>query len=138
MSEHKPIPVDRVDWFRVLSDLRRAGMALPLIASLTRCSKTKLLGLRNAEAEPKHATGERIIALWMRQTELPRERLPMQSSTYSRERVEVRRWDGGKKTCPMCGREHGPVPEKTVAESKKARTGDALTIPLFGREPAPH
>lgn len=138
MTNHKPIPSDRVDWFRVLSDLRRAGMALTLIASLTRCSKTKLLGLRNADAEPKHAPGERIIALWMRQTGLDRSQVPMQSSTYSRERAEVRRWDGGTKHCPMCGREHAAVPEKKAAESKKARTTDVLTIPLFGREPAPH
>lgn len=138
MTKPKPIPVDRVDWFRVLSDLRRAGMALPLIATLTRYSKGRLLNLRNSDAEPKHAVGERIVQLWMQQTGLTRDKLPMQSASYSAERSEVRRWDGGSLHCPMCGREQGPVHEKTVAESKKARTVDALTIPLFGREPAPH
>ena len=132
MTQAKPMAVNRVDWFRVLSDLRSAGMALTLIATVVRCSKGTLLGLRNAEAEPKHDVGERIVLLWMRQTSLPREKLPMQSAAYSCERANVRRWDGGTQHCPTCGREHGPVGDK----SKKGDKG-IQAMALFGRDFAP-
>lgn len=138
MTTPKTIPADRVDWFRVLSDLRRAGMALTLIATVTHSSKTRLLGLRNADAEPKHATGERIIRLWIQQTGLPREKLPMQSATYSSERADVRRWEGGTRHCPMCGREHGPMGDKSSKGARKGTRAEVKTQPLFGLDSAPH
>lgn len=135
MSAHKPIPVDRVDWFRVLTDLRRSGMALPLISAVVLLSKTKLLDLRNLGAEPKHAPGERLLALWMRQTGLPREGIPKLSQQYFKHDYEVRQWDGGTRHCPTCGREHAPMAKKQI----KASTSPAdQNMPLFGGDRAPH
>ncbi len=134
MSSHKPLPVDRVDWFRVLTDLRRSGMALSLISAVVLLSKTKLLDLRNLGAEPKHAPGERLLTLWMQQTGLPRENVPKLSQQYARHDYEVKPWDGGTRHCPMCGREHAPMARKEI---KEAAAPGAINMPLFGGDRAP-
>jgi len=54
----------RVDWWRVLEDLRRTGLSLEAIAVSTTIPKSTLLGYRNLDAEPKHADGSVLVALW--------------------------------------------------------------------------
>ncbi len=54
----------RVDWWRLLEDLRRAGLSLESISGATKIPKSTLLGYRNLDAEPKHADGSVLVSLW--------------------------------------------------------------------------
>lgn len=63
-------PGQRYDWWRVISDLQMHGMSLEGIAEVTFIPKSTLMGYKNLYAEPKHADGERLLALW-RQRMLP-------------------------------------------------------------------
>ena len=67
----------RVDWFRVLLDLKRAGCALKEIAAFIAVSKSAVVGWRNLDAEPKHRDGERLIELWLVRTRKPLAELPV-------------------------------------------------------------
>lgn len=68
---------NRIDWFRVLMDLKRAGLSLETIATRIGVSKSGVIGWKNLYAEPKHTDGERLIALWVRETGMPRAGLPL-------------------------------------------------------------
>jgi len=70
------IRVTRTDWFRVLMDLKRAGMSLESIATAVEVSKSAVIGWKNLDAEPKHGDGERLIALWQQATGCARADLP--------------------------------------------------------------
>lgn len=54
---------DRIDWFRVLADLRRAGAPLASVATAIRVPYSTIQGWRQG-AEPKFADGERLLRLW--------------------------------------------------------------------------
>lgn len=54
----------RVDWWRVLMDLRRSGLSMKSIEWKTSIPKSTLAGYMNLYAEPRHADGVRLIALW--------------------------------------------------------------------------
>ena len=54
----------RVDWWRLLEDLRRTGLSLEAISGAVSIPKSTLLGYRNLDAEPKHADGTLLVALW--------------------------------------------------------------------------
>jgi len=64
MSE--PLSDVRVDWWRVINDLSQKGMSLEVISGLTTIPKATLAGYKNLNVEPKHADGERLVALWKR------------------------------------------------------------------------
>ena len=70
--------VPRVDWFRLLMDLKRAGLSLESIARMVEVSKSAVIGWKNLDAEPKHREGERLIALWERMSGMPRESVPVE------------------------------------------------------------
>jgi hypothetical protein len=52
------------DWWRVIQDLHMHGLTLVAIAEATYIPKSTLHGYKNLGVEPKHADGERLIALW--------------------------------------------------------------------------
>ncbi len=66
----------RVDWFRVLVDLKRAQLSLRAIEDLTGISRSSLDRYK-AGGEPTHADGERLIQLWCEATGIWRDHLPM-------------------------------------------------------------
>ena len=104
----RPVSVRRVDWFRVLADLKRAGLSLGMVASLTGVSKSVLVGLRNTDADPKMRAGEAIVALWVNATGQKRDDLPRWGDEYKpRSSTPERQWDAGAQAwCPLCGAEH--------------------------------
>lgn len=55
----------RIDWWRMIEDLRRTGLSIESIADATKIPKSTLLGYRNLDAEPKHADGECLRRLWL-------------------------------------------------------------------------
>lgn len=57
-------PDQRLDWWRILEDLRMHRMTLEAISEATGIPKSTLLGYKNLQAEPKHADGERLLAVW--------------------------------------------------------------------------
>lgn len=68
----------RVDWFRVVAELQRAGYNIENIAAAIGVAKSTLMGWRNFPYhEPRHADGERLIVLWCRVVQQPREALPL-------------------------------------------------------------
>lgn len=69
-------PRPRIDWFGVLVEFRRRGITDTALSAQTNIPRTTIVGYR-AGAEPKHADGERLVQLWMAETQRPREQLPM-------------------------------------------------------------
>lgn len=103
----RPVNVRRVDWFRVLADLKRVGMSLRVVASLTGVSKSVLIGLRNNEAEPKMVAGESLVTLWSQSTGQDWKDLPRWGDEYKpRTSRVVRTMEEGQVCCPTCGAEH--------------------------------
>lgn len=68
----------RVDWFAILVGLQRCGLSAAAVAIQTTIPRTTILGYKQG-AEPKHADGERLIALWAGITGNDRKRVPMTS-----------------------------------------------------------
>ncbi|BCD83607.1 hypothetical protein PSm6_00140 [Pseudomonas solani] len=66
----------RVDWFRVIADLRRCGFCAQAVADVAGVGKATVIGWKQG-AEPSHATGERLISFWSNSTGYARELLPM-------------------------------------------------------------
>lgn len=66
----------RVDWFRLIADLNRAGHSTRRFADILGIPRTTIEGWKSG-AEPKHADGERLIALWCEQLRRSRDQLPM-------------------------------------------------------------
>ena len=73
----------RIDWWKLIEDLRRSGLSMEGIATGTFIPKSTLLGYRNLDAEPKHADGEQLKQLWLRRMVPP---LPTQDGS-----VRIRR-----------------------------------------------
>jgi hypothetical protein len=68
----------RVDWFRVVAELQGAGYNTENIAAAIGVARSTLMGWRNPPyAEPRHADGERLVQLWCRVVEQPRDALPL-------------------------------------------------------------
>lgn len=68
----------RVDWFRVVAELQQAGYKIENIAAAVDVPKSTLMGWRNPPySEPRHADGERLIALWCRVMKTERDALPL-------------------------------------------------------------
>lgn len=113
MTKIRPLVIRRVDWFRLMVELKRAGWSLRAMSAATGISKPVLVGLRNSGSEPKHKAGETLVALWCQATGLTREALPMESDEYKPRRVmPTADWEGGQISCPLCGTEHNVRPFK--------------------------
>lgn len=68
-----------VDWVRVISNLRAAGLSLQGIADAAMVSKTQVVAYGSDEMrqQPEHSTGERLIAVWCQTLGYRRDDLPM-------------------------------------------------------------
>ena len=56
----------RIDWFRVLTDLRVQGYSLHGVSEVTGIPRTTLIGYKDLDVEPRHSDGEALLALWER------------------------------------------------------------------------
>lgn len=65
-----------IDWFWVLMDIQRMGYTAATIGMAIDVPRTTILGWRDMNAAPRHADGERLIALWCQVTQQVREELP--------------------------------------------------------------
>ncbi|WP_020163778.1 hypothetical protein [Methyloversatilis discipulorum] len=57
----------RIDWFRVIADLNRAGYSTRGFADSLGIARTTIEGWK-AGSEPKHADGEKLLAWWAQVT----------------------------------------------------------------------
>jgi lambda repressor-like predicted transcriptional regulator len=117
MTLVRQVKVKRVDWFRVLADLRAQGLTLRVITACTGISKPTLLDLRNQDADPKMHQGELLIALWVRETGQGVESLPRHGEPRQALKQKYRdAWEGGTIHCPLCGTEHATRAPKVVKD----------------------
>lgn len=65
----------RIDWFRVMADLNRAGCSTRAFADSLGIARTTIQGWKSG-AEPKHADGERLLSWWSHVTGRPVEAAP--------------------------------------------------------------
>lgn len=65
----------RVDWFRVLADLRRLGWSSARVASQIDMPRSTIDGWK-AGAVPRYSPGERLVALWVEVTGNARDDVP--------------------------------------------------------------
>lgn len=79
----------RVDWFRVLADLAYAGVSLAATSERTSIPRSTLHGYKCLDAEPRHADGEAVLALW-RQHMPPGEPIPYLVCYQGRQRRIMR------------------------------------------------
>lgn len=68
-----------VNWFRVIVDLERAGYGVRAMEKKTGLPRATLNDWKCEVSRPSHFGGEQLIALWMIETGLPRERLPLKT-----------------------------------------------------------
>jgi hypothetical protein len=68
----------RIDWFRILADLRRAKLGNRAAARRLGVAKSTVIGWKQGN-EPRHADGERLLRLWMDETDQTRDQVPMRS-----------------------------------------------------------
>lgn len=69
-------PTHRIDWFQVIIDLGRRGYTPQSVADAIHVPRTTLLGWKQG-AEPKHADGEKLVAMWSSCCGLSRDQVPM-------------------------------------------------------------
>jgi hypothetical protein len=72
----------RIDWFRVLSDLTRDGGSLYKLAETTTIPRSSLNAYKNG-VEPTHAVGMCILAHWSIKTGKPGHDAPMTRRVHS-------------------------------------------------------
>lgn len=113
----RPVKVKRVDWFRVLADIRSAGLTLRVVTALTDISKSTLLDLRNQDADPKTHQGELLLTLWVQVTGQTMADVPRWGDARTAmKRTYIDAWEGGTIHCPLCGTEHAVRSAKKVKE----------------------
>lgn len=78
----------RIDWFRVLADLRVQGYSLYSVADETGIPRKTLEGYRNHGAEPRHSDGELLLALWERAMLPPVPTMPDRTRRNRRETAQ--------------------------------------------------
>jgi len=66
---------ERVDWFQVLEDLRRAGLPCSAVAKHLRVPHSTVHGWKMG-VEPKHVDGELLVDLWIGITQCNRHQVP--------------------------------------------------------------
>lgn len=128
----RPVTIKRVDWFRVLADVRSAGLPLRVITAMTGISKPTLLDLRNQEADPKMHQGEILVALWVRVTGRPADEVPRWGGEFTAlKRSYVQAWERGTIHCPLCGTPHATRPPKKAALIAEPPPVDERQMPLI-------
>ncbi|UWX04609.1 hypothetical protein H1235_07960 [Pseudoxanthomonas sp. NC8] len=55
---------NRIDWFRVLADLQRAGVPMQSLSRLLHIPYSTIAGWRQG-SEPKFIDGERLLQAWV-------------------------------------------------------------------------
>jgi hypothetical protein len=68
----------KIDWFRVLVQLRDKGFPVLDVADQTDIPRTTLIDMQNG-AEPRHANGERLLEFWAAATGQCRDDAPLTS-----------------------------------------------------------
>lgn len=129
MTLIRQVKVKRVDWFRVLADLRGHGLTMRVITACTGISKPTLLDIRNQDADPKMHQGELLIALWVRTTGRPADEVPRHGDPRTAIKPKyVESWEGGTIHCPLCGTEHALRAPKAVKEEAPAFDDRQLSL----------
>lgn len=72
----KLLPGQRVDWQRVLLDLRGQSVGHRRLSVLLQVPKSTIDGWANG-AEPRHADGERLVVAWCSILQRDRSELPV-------------------------------------------------------------
>lgn len=72
----KPAVEKRVDWFRVITGLSKAGYTPHIVSDAIGIARTTLIGWKQG-AEPRYTEGERLVSLWCRVMRRDRSKLPM-------------------------------------------------------------
>lgn len=72
----------RIDWFRILDDLKRLGFSLYALEAHIAIPKSTLIGYKQG-AEPKHTDGERLVGFWCQVTANGREHVPTEAFVLS-------------------------------------------------------
>ncbi|HCY61549.1 MAG TPA: hypothetical protein DHV59_01635 [Oxalobacteraceae bacterium] len=76
-----------VDWFRVLADLKSAGVSMYAVSELIDVPKGTLMGWKNSGAEPRYSVGERLVELWCSSLNRPRTELPKEVAPISSAKI---------------------------------------------------
>lgn len=66
----------RVDWFKVITQLSRAGLSPHAVSDAIGVPRSTLIGWKQG-AEPRYTEGERLVSLWCRTLSRDRSKLPM-------------------------------------------------------------
>jgi DNA-binding transcriptional regulator YiaG len=66
----------RVHWFQLIADLRRLGLTTPAIAAKLGVPRSTIQDWAEG-GHPRHAPGERLIALWCVSMKRPRSSTPL-------------------------------------------------------------
>lgn len=79
-----------VDWFQVLTDLKKVGLSMYDVSDLIDVPKATLLSWKNDGAQPRYDPGSKLVALWcarrnQNQDELPRRKAPMSAARAKRD-----------------------------------------------------
>lgn len=80
---HTDAVLTRVDWFRLLAELLKAGRPLTAVARDTSIPRSTVQQWWYEHSEPTHYRGERLIAYWMTVTGKSRDSVP-RTRRYSR------------------------------------------------------
>lgn len=79
---------DRIDWFRVLADLQRAGHSLKHVSSQLKIPYSTLHGWRDG-AEPGYSHGEQLLAMWVNLTGRERLQAPTMGQALASQRAAL-------------------------------------------------
>lgn len=66
----------RVDWFKVITQLSRAGHSPHMVSDSIGVPRSTLIGWKQG-AEPRYTEGERLVSFWSQVTGRDRKSLPM-------------------------------------------------------------
>ena len=72
----QPQAEKRVDWFKVITNLSRAGYSPHTVSDAIGVARTTLIGWKQG-AEPRYTEGERLVSFWCQVTGRDRKSLPM-------------------------------------------------------------
>lgn len=67
---------ERVHWFRIIAELRASGRSVQSIAAELGLARMTVNDWVNG-AHPRHADGERLLAIWMRELGTTRDQVPI-------------------------------------------------------------
>jgi hypothetical protein len=66
----------RIDWFRVITDILRAGYSIHSVAQVIKVPRSTLMGWKQG-AEPRYTEGECLVSFWCQAVGRGRESLPL-------------------------------------------------------------